>query len=80
MKRMVEAVHITLKANETLGGNISGLNSSADGHLGRRVHAEGTYFIRPHWFWQGARLEYSIRKNAVRAAANAGGLFDIDQS
>ena len=80
LKRTAEAVHITLKADETLGGKVSGLDSMPTVVWGDVFTRKESTSYGPHWFWQGARLEYSIRKNAVRAEANAGGVFDFDQA
>ena len=80
LKRTAEAVHLTLKARQTLGGTISGLDSMPTVVWGDVFTRKESTSYGPHWFWQGARLEYAIRKNAVRAEANAGGVFDFDQA
>jgi len=85
--RTTEAVNVVMTADKTLGGTVSGFDgepliSISDVFTRKERTAYG-----PHWFWQGARLEYAVRKEAV-LPSSAGSVFragppvglDIDQA
>lgn len=78
--RMVQAVHTCLMANETLGGIVSGFGGAPTASVtelftrkdrGGDASSRGTRTsYGPHWFWQGGRLEYAVRKEAVTPASH----------
>lgn len=82
VQRMAEAVNITLMADQSLGGVVTSFDSPP-------VVVVGDVFVRKEktsygaeWLWQGARLEYAVRKEASRPSSNGAFLpaFDIDQA
>jgi len=74
-KRMVQAVNTCLMDNPTLGGVVSGFDGTPTvsvTELFTRKDRGGDASSRgaraaygPSWFWQGGRLEYVVRKEAV---------------
>lgn len=78
-KRTVEAVHLTMKRDQTLGGAITGFDSPSVIFGDVFTRKERTAY-GDEWFWQGARLEYPVRKNAPSVDSQQGALFaDNDQ-
>lgn len=82
VQRMAEAVNITMMADQSLGGVVTAFD-------GPPVVVVGDVFVRKEktsygaeWLWQGARLEYAVRKEAARPSSNGAVLpaFDIDQA
>lgn len=73
-QRMVQALHTCLMANQTLGGIVSGFDGTPTVSVtelftrkdrGGDPSSAGTRTsYGPHWFWQGGRLEYAVRKEA----------------
>jgi|1186.fasta_scaffold16160_4 hypothetical protein len=62
--RTVEAANFCLSNNPTLGGIASGLESVPGTDISEVfVKAERTSY-GPEWFWQGARIEYTVRMQA----------------
>ena len=81
VQRMAEAVNITMMVDQSLGGVVTSFDSPP-------VVVVGDVFVRKEktsygaeWLWQGARLEYAVRKEAARPSSNGVVLpaFDIDQ-
>jgi hypothetical protein len=70
--RTCEAVHAVMDDNPTLGGVVTGyegdLSMSISDVFTRR---EQTHY-GPVWYWQGARLEYVLRKDSVLRSAAPG--------
>jgi hypothetical protein len=86
IQRMAEAVNICLMKDPTLGGRVSGLLSDptiilSDVQIRREKVRYGD-----SWYWQAARLEYAVRKDASQPPSSPGQLFsgglpyDIDQA
>lgn len=82
VQRMAEAVNITMMTDQSLGGVVTAFD-------GPPVVVVGDVFVRKEktsygaeWLWQGARLEYAVRKEAARPSSNGAVLpaFDIDQA
>ena len=82
VQRMAEAVNITMMSDQSLGGVVTAFD-------GPPVVVVGDVFVRKEktsygaeWLWQGARLEYVVRKEASRPSSNGAVLpaFDIDQA
>ena len=73
-QRMVQAVHTCLMANQTLGGIVSGFDGTPTVSVtelftrkdrGGDASSAGTRTsYGPHWYWQGGRMEYAVRKEA----------------
>lgn len=74
--RLVDAVHVSLMANTTLGGLVSGFDGTPTTSVtelftrkDRGGNDSGQRGARtaygPEWFWQGGRLEYAVRKEAA---------------
>lgn len=62
--RTVEAANFCMSNNPTLGGIASGLESVPRTDISEVfVKAERTSY-GPEWFWQGARIEYTVRMQA----------------
>lgn len=74
-QRMVTAVNACLMDNPTLGGAVSGFDGTPTvsvTEMFTRQDRGGDASSRgarasygPKWFWQGGRLEYAVRKEAV---------------
>jgi hypothetical protein len=82
VQRMAEAVNLTMMSDQSLGGVVTAFD-------GPPVVVVGDVFVRKEktsygaeWLWQGARLEYAVRKEASRPSSNGAVLpaFDIDQA
>jgi hypothetical protein len=82
VQRMAEAVNLTLMADQSLGGVVTAFD-------GPPIVIVGDVFVRKEktsygaeWLWQGARLEYAVRKDALRPSSSGAVLpaFDIDQA
>ncbi len=72
-RRTAEAVNLVFMDDQTLAGVIHGFSTPNviwGDVFTRDEQANSAY--GPKWFWQGARLEYMVRKSAVMAAANFG--------
>lgn len=89
ISRTAEAAHIALGRDPYMGGLISGMTAPPTLNLSDVfVRREQTSF-GPQWYWQGARLEYAVRKDAVQPSSTPGSIFaprsslfeglDIDQ-
>ena len=70
--RTAEAVHLVMINNPTLGGVMSGLDSEVNVSMSDVfIRRENTSYGSV-WFWQGARLEYVVRKDAVLPSSRPG--------
>jgi hypothetical protein len=76
-RRMTEAVNICLMRNQTLNGIVQGFDSSPTIRISDVFTRKERTSYGPEWFWQGSRLEYAVRKEAVHASL-AG--LNIDQA
>lgn len=63
--RMVEAAHFALVSDKTLGGVISGFDGTPTTSVSELFTRKERSHVGPHWFWQGGRLEFAVRKEAV---------------
>ena len=75
IERTAEAVHICLMRDQSLGGRVSGFVSEPTINLSDVFTRKEKTAYGPHWFWQGARLEYTIRKDSVLPGAQSGPIF-----
>lgn len=85
IQRTVEAVNIAIAQDRSLGGLVTGLDGDPVVDLSDVFTRKERTSYGPHWFWQGARLEYAVRKEAVYPSSSAGSIFrtpsfDIDQA
>lgn len=78
-KRLVEAVNLTFDQDRTLDGAISVIDQPSVIFGDVFTRSEKTSY-GPEWFWQGARLEYPVRKNTPSAVAQGGFFADFDQA
>jgi hypothetical protein len=84
--RMVEAINACMMRNTTLGGLVSGFAGAPTTSVTEMFTRKEKTAYGPHWFWQGGRLEYAVRKEA--AMPSHGSIFrsvqreglDIDQA
>lgn len=85
VQRTMEAVNAVLMANQTLNGAVSGFSADPTVNLTDVFTRKERTSYGPEWLWQGARLEYAVRKEAGIPAASTGSFFrsvdyDIDQA
>ena len=80
IKRMAEAVNVALTSDPTLGGVVYELQTPPTVIWGDVFTRKERTAYGPHWFWQGVRMEYPVRKEATMPTASGSfaGL-DIDQ-
>jgi hypothetical protein len=83
--RMAEAVNLCMLGNPTLNGAVSGHEVQGSGIISDVFTRREESNRGPIWYWQGARWEYAVRKEAVIPSSNAGSVFptasiyDVDQ-
>lgn len=86
IQRMAEAANICLMKDPTLGGRVSGLVSDPTIMLSDVQIRKERIRYGNAWYWQAARLEYAVRKDAAQPPTSTGQLFsgglpyDIDQA
>jgi len=85
LQRTVEAINIAAMSDTTLGGVVTGFDGDPLVELADLFTRKERTAYGPEWFWQGARLEYAVRKEAVIPSSSAGSFFrtaqfDIDQA
>lgn len=68
--RMVEAVNASVMRDQTLGGLISGFESAPSVIVGDVFTRRERTAYGDQWYWQGARLEYTVRKYAERPVSS----------
>lgn len=73
--RTAESVHACILRDPTFGGILQGLDGDPTVRLADVfVRRERTSY-GDRWFWQGARLEYAVRKEAVLPSSSTGSIF-----
>lgn len=73
--RMAEAAHRCIMRDQTLGGIVNGFEGDPSGQPGDVfVRKEKTGYGQ-RWFWQGVRLEYAVRKEAVNPPSSTGSVL-----
>lgn len=75
MIRMVEGVNLVVMSHQTVGGVVHGLDSDPAVTISEVFTRKERSAYGPHWFWQGARLEYAVRKEAVHPSSSSGSIF-----
>ncbi len=89
VQRMADAVNICMLGNKTLRGKVSAFEGAPDVNVSEVFVMKEKKAYGPEWVWQGARLEYVVRKEAQipsgafsRPASNSPSLLsgaNIDQ-
>lgn len=80
LARTVEAVNNVMTLNPTLGDVVTGIGDERNVALSDLFTRRERTNYGPVWFWQGARLEYVVRKDAVLPGNRIGQLFGATQS
>lgn len=81
-QRMAEAINAVITADATLGGTVSGLDATPTIRIAELFTRKEKSNYGDHWFWQGCRLEYAVRKEAVIGQSHGQSFrpyLDIDQ-
>jgi len=73
--RTVEAVNLCVMSNPTLNGIVNAADSEPSVTISEVFTRKETTAYGPHWFWQGARLEYAVRKEAALPSSSSGSIF-----
>lgn len=63
--RMVEGVNLCVMSNPTLRGLVNGREADPTVSISEVFTRKEQTAYGPHWFWQGARVEFTVRKEAV---------------
>lgn len=63
--RMVEGVNLCVMSNSTLRGLVNGRESDPIVSISEVFTRKERTAYGPHWFWQGARVEFTVRKEAI---------------
>jgi hypothetical protein len=63
--RMIEGAQLCVMANPTLRGLVNGRENDPTVNVSEVFTRKETTAYGPHWFWQGARLEFVVSKEAV---------------
>jgi small nuclear ribonucleoprotein (snRNP)-like protein len=64
--RTVEAVNAVMTDDKTLGGVVTGFDDDVSPSMSDVFTRKEKTTYGDLWFWQGARLEYVVRKDAIR--------------
>jgi hypothetical protein len=80
--RMVEAANMVMMSDQTLGGVVNSFDAPPVAIIGDLFTRKEKTSYGSQWLWQGARVEYGIRKEASRPSTNGEvlPLFDFDQA
>lgn len=89
VQRLADAANICMVSNPTLRGTVHGYDGPPTADVGEVFTRKERTTYGDQWFWQGARLEYRVRKEAQmpsgssahpasRSPSNLAG-YDIDQ-
>lgn len=83
VQRTAEAVQLVLSRHSTLNETVSGLGTATVEVSDVFTRKERTAY-GPHWYWQGARIRYAVRKEASHPSSTGSFLraadYDIDQT
>lgn len=75
VNRTCEAVHVVMKSDPTLAGVVTGIEGDVSINLSDVFTRKENTSYGPVWYWQGARLEYVVRKDAVLPSSSPGSNF-----
>jgi hypothetical protein len=64
IQRTVEAVNAVMAGDPTLGGLVSGFSANTTANVSDVFTRKERTTYGDRWFWQGARLEYVVRKDS----------------
>jgi len=79
-RRMTEAVNVCMMRNQTLNGMVQGFDTAPTVRISDVFTRKERTSYGPEWFWQGSRLEYVVRKEAVhRPPSSSGSIFRTPQ-
>jgi hypothetical protein len=82
VKRMADAVNSVLVRNRTLNGAVGGYDADPTITIGDVFTRKERTAYGQHWYWQGARLEYAVRKESALPSSTGSSYLtaDIDQN
>jgi hypothetical protein len=63
--RTVEAVNAVMAADKSLGGAVTGYSTDVTSSISDLFTRKEKTTYGDRWFWQGARLEYVVRKDSI---------------
>lgn len=75
IQRTAEAVNMAIMVDTTLGGVVTGFEGPPSLDLTDVFTRKEKTSYGSHWYWQGARIEYAVRKEAVRPTPSGGSIF-----
>lgn len=73
--RTTEAANLVMQADPSLGGMVSGFGGAVSPSLSDVFTRRENTSYGANWYWQGARLEYVVRKDSVLLESNQGSDF-----
>lgn len=76
IKRMAEAVNGVLMGDQSLKGVVTGFESAPTLNISDVFTRKERTSYGQHWYWQGGRLEYTVRKEA--STPPGGSIFRAD--
>lgn len=79
LTRTVEAVNNVISRNPSLGNVVTGMSDDRTVSLSDLFTRRERTNYGPVWYWQGARLEYVVRKDSVLPTSRPGRLFGTTQ-
>lgn len=77
--RTLEAVNLVVVSNPTLNGVVNEADSEPSVTISEMFTKKERSAYGPHWFWQGARLEYAVRKESAMPSSSSGSIFRTAQ-
>lgn len=84
VQRMATAVNLCMMSHTTLNGIVSGMDTAPTTNVSDLFKRKEKSGYGQDWFWQGARLDYTVRKEAVNPPSSTGSFFrtpyEIDQA
>lgn len=73
--RTCEALNAVMLADPTLGGVVTGMAGDVSLSVSDVFTRRENTSYGSEWFWQGARLEYVVRKDSVLPSTTTGSIF-----
>lgn len=75
VNRTLEAINLCVFGDQSLQGTVTGLDNAPTLMISDVFTRKERTSYGPHWFWQGARISYAVRKESVVTTAPAGSFF-----
>lgn len=75
VQRTAEAANLCLMRDQSLGGLVTGFETAPTLTVSDVFTRKERTSYGPHWYWQGARIEYAVRKDAVAPTAPTGSIL-----